>query len=144
MVGSEVTLSSSCYIHGIGVEYMKDQAEKKKALMETSTVVNVESTEIMIYKMGDITHFSDVRSSPVKAIVISMIDQDKDVDEVKSTDISMLWGAVDIPEEPNSNMPTILTISHILTNIVTKDVNVIDEDGKCNTPEIDEEDLLSH
>lgn len=31
----------------------------------------------MIYKMGDITHFSDVRSSPVKAIVISMIDQDK-------------------------------------------------------------------
>lgn len=46
MVGSEVTLSSSCYIHGIGVEYMKDQAEKKKALMETSTVVNVESTEV--------------------------------------------------------------------------------------------------
>lgn len=79
-----------------------------------------------------------------RALKVDITSLHQDVDEVKSTDISMLWGAVDIPEEPNSNMPTILTISHILTNIVTKDVNVIDEDGKCNTPEIDEEDLLSH
>lgn len=43
----EITPSFSCDIHWIEAEYMRDEAEKKKkSLVDTSPVVNMESLEV--------------------------------------------------------------------------------------------------
>lgn len=106
---AEVSPSSSCDIHRIEVEYLRDEAKrKKKALVDTSLVVDVESTKVgptpptsavetssiptpststvsaltlrppltqaMIYKMGSLSHSTNVRASHVEAVVPAMIE----------------------------------------------------------------------
>ncbi|WMV08752.1 hypothetical protein MTR67_002137 [Solanum verrucosum] len=76
--------------------------------------------EVMIYKMGNISYLADVTTSRFEAVLPFMIEcaitaalgpiqevlsLHRDVDELKSTDISMLWGGVDIIENPNSKIP---------------------------------------
>ncbi|XP_049391510.1 uncharacterized protein LOC125855902 [Solanum stenotomum] len=98
---------------------MNDEAEKNRASVDTSLVVDVESMEAghtqsasaaMIYKMGNLSHSVDVRASRVE----------------------FLWGGVDIAENPSSKMPTIPATTGVAT---------VDEDGESDIPETNEEEL---
>ncbi|XP_049368424.1 uncharacterized protein LOC125833323 [Solanum verrucosum] len=65
----------------------------------------------------------------------------QDVDELKSIDISMLWGGVDIPKDPSSEMPIIPDVSEIPLASVTGDATAFDKDGESDTPETDDEEI---
>jgi len=64
-----------------------------------------------------------------------------DMDEMKSTNISMLWGDVDILEDPLSEIPTVPAASGITPATVTRDADAVDVDGESDKFETDEEEL---
>uniref|UniRef100_M1DU50 Uncharacterized protein n=1 Tax=Solanum tuberosum TaxID=4113 RepID=M1DU50_SOLTU len=60
------------------------------------------------------------------------------MDELKSIDISMLWGSVDIPKDPSAQMPIVLAASKIPPATMTIDATTVDEDsGSQPTEEVD-------
>ncbi|KAH0679293.1 hypothetical protein KY284_020378 [Solanum tuberosum] len=53
----------------------------------------------------------------------------------------MLWGGIDIPEGPSSNIPIIF---YIHPNLVTGDVAIVEDDGETDAEETDEAELEAH
>uniref|UniRef100_M1DYT3 Uncharacterized protein n=1 Tax=Solanum tuberosum TaxID=4113 RepID=M1DYT3_SOLTU len=56
---------------------------------------------------------------------------------LKSTDITMLWGGVDVPEGPSSELPAVYEIT--LTSLIG-DIAIVDGDEESDAREMDEEE----
>uniref|UniRef100_M1DX64 Uncharacterized protein n=1 Tax=Solanum tuberosum TaxID=4113 RepID=M1DX64_SOLTU len=127
----EVTPSSSCDIHRIEVEYMKDEAEKKKkGLVDTSPVVDVKSMEAgptqptpTVEPSGIPTPSTPIASAPTlisrPPLTHTMIYK-----------MGNFAYSVDL-------------LSEIPLATVTEDAAAVDEGGESDTPEIDEEELVT-
>ncbi|KAH0729977.1 hypothetical protein KY289_001165 [Solanum tuberosum] len=115
------------------------------------------ATLATIYKVINLAHSADVRASRVEFkgqnefITAHGLDSEalttRNFDLLNSTDILMLWVGVDVPEDPNSELPPVQMsgqvgpiYSELPLTTITRDAVVADKDGDSNTPENDEED----
>ncbi|XP_049348196.1 uncharacterized protein LOC125812767 [Solanum verrucosum] len=88
--------------------------------------------------MVEVCKTSNPSSADVTALKTAITGFLHDVDELKSTNILMLWGNVYVPDDPSADMSA---ISEIPPAIVTRHAVTVDDDRESDTLETDEEQL---
>ncbi|KAH0672685.1 hypothetical protein KY284_023772 [Solanum tuberosum] len=83
----------------------------------------------------------DCSSIDVTFLKVYIIGLHRDVDELKSTYILILWGGVDILEDPISEIPRFNVISEIPLTTMTGDATEADEDSESDIPEMGTKEL---
>ncbi|WMV13737.1 hypothetical protein MTR67_007122 [Solanum verrucosum] len=84
---------------------------------------------------------SDCQATDLRTLRADIVRLRCDMDDLKSTDISMLLGNMDIPKGPSSEMPV---ISEILPASVTGHAVIADDSDETDALKTDEEDFRDH